>query len=108
MLKFLLKLKVGNIESAAKRLVTATGCKCKMRAYGAYDVDPRLLGIVIQVATDAERDKLKSRAGLTQALKALPAQNGWPENACADVSIEIESHETVDRDNDGNWSVRYG
>ncbi|MEO8202818.1 MAG: hypothetical protein ABI630_03070 [Betaproteobacteria bacterium] len=108
MLNFLLKMKVSQMASSAKSLVSGTGCKCKVESFGAYDVDPRLLVFAVQVPTDAERDKLRSREALVQALKLLPAKSGWPEAARNDVVFDIESQETVDRENEGNWSFRYG
>ncbi len=108
MLKFMAKKKIDHILDAAKRIYTVNGGKGTLVTFGAWDVDPRLLGFVYQVATDAERDKLKERAVLLQSLAGLPAQHGWPADACADVVFEIESQETIDRDNEGNWSIRFG
>ena len=108
MLKFVLKRKVDSIAATARKLITTQGCKCTVAVYGAYDVDARLLVVVMQVPTDAEREKLKTRPGLLQNLKDLPAKEGYPADACNDVVLEIQSQETVDRENEGNWSYRYG
>ncbi len=107
MLKFLLKRKVGNIEEAARKLAFANACKCTLWSYGEYDIDARLLVMVVQTATDEEREKLKSRPQFIQALKELPAKHSWPDEACADVVFEIESQQTVDRDFAGNWQQRF-
>jgi hypothetical protein len=109
MLNFLLKKKVANMADEIKTAVRRTGgANCTVLTLGAYDVDPRLLVYVVQVATDAERDKLKDRPTLAESLKELPAKSGWPSSACEDVTFHIESQQTVDRENEGNWAYRYG
>jgi len=60
------------------------------------------------VAKDADREKLKERPALAEALKELPRKHGWPAAAAADVVFHVESQETVDRENEGNWAYRFG
>jgi hypothetical protein len=109
MLNFLLKKKVTRIADETKTVVRRIGgANCTVLSLGAYDVDPRLLVYVVQVATDAERNKLKERPALADSLRELPAKNGWPDSACEDVTFHVESQETVDRENEGNWGYRYG
>lgn len=107
MLKFMLHRKVEHMSAAAAKLVAANAVKCKTWSFGEYDVDPRLLVVVVQVATDAERDKLKGREPLLESFKKLPAEHGWPAEACADVVFEVESQETIDRKYEGNWAFRF-
>jgi hypothetical protein len=109
MLNFLLKNKVAKIAEEAQTVVRRTGgATCTILSLGAYDVDPRLLMFVVQVPKDADRDKLKERPALAQSLKELLKKHGWPAKACDDVVFHIESQETVDRENEGNWTYRYG
>lgn len=109
MLNFLLKKKVANIAEEAQTVVRRTGgATCTILSLGAYDVDPRLLMFVVQVAKDADREKLKERPALAEALKELPKKHGWPKDALDDVVFHIESQETVDRENEGNWAYRFG
>lgn len=109
MLNFLLKKKVAKIAEEAQTVVRRIGGgACTILSLGAYDVDPRLLMFVVQVAKDADRDKLKERPALAEALKELPKKHGWPADACDDVVFNIESQETVDRENEGNWAYRFG
>ena len=61
MFSFLLKKKVANIAEEAQTIVRRTGgATGTILALGAYDVDPRLLMFVVQVAKDADREKLKA------------------------------------------------
>jgi hypothetical protein len=109
MFNFLLKKKVAHIAEEAQTLVRRTGgTACTILSLGAYDVDPRLLMFVVQVAKDADREKLKERPALAEGLKELPKKHGWPASASDDVVFQIESQETVDRENEGNWAYRFG
>ncbi len=108
MLGFILKRKAGHIAEDAQLLARRSGFKCTLLALGAYDVDPRLLQFVVQVPTDAERDKLRERQAFAEGLKELLVKHGWPESARDDVVFHIESQETVDRENEGNWAYRFG
>jgi hypothetical protein len=109
MFSFLLKKKVAHIAEDAQTIVRRTGgATGTILALGAYDVDPRLLMFVVQVAKDADREKLKERPALAEALKELPKKHGWPADACGDVVFHIESQETVDREHEGNWAFRFG
>jgi hypothetical protein len=57
MFNFLPKKKVSNIAEEAQTLVRRTGgAACTILSLGAYDVDPRLLVFVVQVAKDADRE----------------------------------------------------
>ena len=106
-MKILLKWKIWRIESAIKGLIKAEGYKPLVWSFGAYYIDPKHLVFVVGVPTDEEKNKLKENNDFIQSLKSLLVKFGWPEKAREHVAFDIESQETVDRENNGNWWYHY-
>ena len=103
----LLRWKIYRISQAARRLVEARGVKCNVWWFGAYYIDPKHLVFVLAVPEDLERDTLRSDAPLISALRRLLVDFSWPERARTDVSFDIESNETVQRESNGHWWHHY-
>jgi len=106
-MKIFLKLKIWRIESSIKRIVSSKGLKPYIWSFGAYYIDPKHLVFVIGVPTDKNRDDLKSDANFINELKSLLVKFNWPQVARSNVAFDIESQETVDRENEGNWWYHY-
>ena len=107
-MKLLLKWKIWRIEKSIKTLVEgAGGISPMVWSFGAYYIDPKHLVFVIGVPSDEIRDKLKSNKELALSLINLLKKYKWPILARNEVVFDIESQETVDRDNNGNWWHHY-
>lgn len=106
-MNWLLKLKIWRIESSIKTLVKAAGCKPIVWSFGAYYIDPRYLVIVVGVPSDKERDSLRNDKRFLSEINALLVRFNWPIQSRAHVRFDIESQETVDRENNGNWWYHY-
>ena len=106
-MNLLLKWKIWRIESALKGLVRAKGFKPKVWSYGAYYIDPKYLVFVVGVETDAIKSVLKSNDSFCVSMKNLLKRFNWPVHARSDVVFDVESQETVDRENNGNWWYHY-
>lgn len=104
---FFLRWRIFRISRAAKRLVEERGVKCRVWWLGVYCIDPKHLFFVLAVPEDLERDTLRSNASLNSALRELLVEFSWPEQARAEVVFDIESNETVQRENNGNWWYHY-
>jgi len=99
----LLRLKIWRIEKAIKKLVKETnGIKPMTWSFGAYYIDPKHMAFVIGVPTDKIIDEMRKNDTLVASLKDLLEKFNWPKPARNDVIFNIESQETVDRENNGN------
>ncbi len=76
-------------------------------SFGAYYIDPKYLVFVVGVPTDAAKETLKSTSTFTASMKELLETFNWPIQARAEVVFDVESQETVDRENNGNWWYHY-
>ena len=106
-MRWLLKLKIWRIESGLKALLKAAGIKPIVWSFGAYDIDPKHLVFVVGVPSDQERDSLRNNKSFLAETKSLLVRFNWPASARDYVHFDIESQETVDRDNNGNWWYHY-
>ncbi|WP_157671854.1 hypothetical protein [Desulfuromonas soudanensis] len=106
-MKILLKWKIWRIEAAIKSLIVAEGHKPFVWSFGAYYIDPKHLVFVVGIPTDEERDKLKALDSFRSSLRELLVKYNWPQKARAHVAFDIESQETVDREDNGNWWYHY-
>jgi len=106
-MRWLLKLKIWRIESALKSLLKATGVKPLVWSFGAYYIDPRHMVFVLGVPLDKERDSLRNDKDFLNKMKSLLVRFNWPAPAREHVAFDIESQETVDRENNGNWWYHY-
>ncbi len=106
-MKILLKWKIWRIEAAIKVLVKAEGYKPFVWSFGAYYIEPKHLVFVVGVPTDEEKNILKENNNFIHSLNILLVKFGWPEKARKHVIFDIESQETVDRENNGNWWYHY-
>ena len=107
MLTFLLRWKISRISRAAAELIRRKGVDCRTWWFGAYYINPKHLVFVLCVPTDQERDLLRNDVHVTQELRALLEKYSWPVPARADVVFDVESQETVQRENNGNWWYHY-
>ena len=106
-MNLILKWKIWRIESALKKLVIAEGFKPMIWSFGAYYIDPKHLVFVVGVPTDDAKENLKSNNSFTTSMTDLLAKFNWPIQARPEVVFDIESQETVDRENNGNWWYHY-
>ncbi len=106
-MNLLLKWKIWRIESALKNLVRDAGFKPMVWSFGAYYVDPKNLVFVVGVPTDEAKETLKSNDSFSLSMKRLLERFNWPIQARSNVTFDIESQETVDRENHGNWWYHY-
>ena len=83
------------------------GVQPEIWSFGAYYLDPRHLVFVIAVHTDAEKERLKSDAGFQARMRELLVTYNWPAEVRALIHFDIESQETVNREDDGNWWEHY-
>ncbi len=106
-MKILLKWKIWRIEAAIKSLIRAEGYKPIVWSFGAYYINPKHLVFVVGVPSDEEKNQLKNNKEFNQLLKLTLTKYNWPEKAIDYVTFDIESQETVDRENNGNWWHQY-
>jgi hypothetical protein len=59
------------------------------------------------VPTDEIRDAMKSNKELVLSFSSLLEIYNWPKPVRNEVVFDIESQETVDRENNGNWWYHY-
>lgn len=102
-----LKWKIWRIETALRALVKSVGIRPTVWSFGAYYIDPKHLVFVVGVPSDKERDGLCSQVDFQNKMKEFLVKYNWPVLARAHVYFDIESQETVDRENNGNWWHHY-
>ncbi|GIU36939.1 hypothetical protein TUM4644_37610 [Shewanella colwelliana] len=59
------------------------------------------------MSTDKAKDILKSKGSFLSSMKMLLEKFNWPIQARPNVTFVIESLQTVDRENNGNWWYHY-
>lgn len=106
-MKLLLKWKIWRIESSIRKLVIAEGFKPMVWSFGAYYIDPKHLVFVVGVPTDSDKNTLKANGSFVSSMRGLLETFNWPTKARPEVVFDIESQETVDRENNGNWWHHY-
>lgn len=106
-MKLLLKLKIWRIEKSLRDLVRDKGFKPKIWSFGVYYIDPKHLVFVVGVETDNDKRKLKEDNNFINSMRELLNIYNWPNQARHDVVFDIESQETVERENNGNWWYHY-
>jgi hypothetical protein len=103
-----LKRKIYDIESGLKRIVrTKTNEKFWIAQFGAYDIDPKHLLFCVCLVSDREKNRLKQDVELLVELRELLVKHEYPDSARQLVKFEFESQETVDRDAEGKWWLRF-
>lgn len=107
MSRFFHRWKIHRICRGIRRVVEAQDAPCWVWWFGAYWIDPRHLVVVVAVKSDAERDRLRDNAALAASLRGLLSRFRWPEDARPHVMFDIESQETVTREDQGNWWYHY-
>ena len=106
-MNLILKWKIWRIESALKRLVRAQGFKPMVWSFGAYYIDPKHLVFIVGVQTDKEKGTLKANSLFAMSMQELLSTFNWPIQARSSIAFDVESQETVDRENNGNWWYHY-
>ena len=76
-------------------------------SFGAYYIDPKHLVFVVGVQTDKEKETLKANSAFATSMQELLSTFNWPIQARSSVVFDVESQETVDRENNGNWRYHY-
>src|SRR5687768_2913203 len=104
---WLLEWKLLRIESALNTLLINSGVTAIVRSFGPHYIDPGQLVFVVCVPLDRERDMLRGDYQLLLKMRKLLDQFNWPVAARDRVHFDIESQETVDREDDGNWWCHY-
>lgn len=106
-MKILLKWKIWRLESDLKALIKNLGIKPIIWSFGAYYIDPKHMVFVAGVQTDKEKMELNSKQSIQNQMKDLLVKYNWPIEARKYVLFDIESQESVDRENNGNWWYHY-
>lgn len=106
-MKILLKWKIWRIEAGIKSLLKKLGIRPLVWSFGAYYIDPKHMVFIAGVQTDVEKETLKSDRNIQNKMRELLVKYNWPINARKHVHFDIESQETVDRENNGNWWYHY-
>ncbi len=76
-------------------------------SFGAYYIDPKHLVFVVGVQTDKEKETLKANSLFAMSMQELLSTFNWPIQARYSIAFDVESQETVDRENNGNWWYHY-
>jgi hypothetical protein len=74
-----------------------------VKTFGATNVDPKHLTVIVATVSDDERDKLKEAPGLDSELREALFRVGYPAAAVPAVRFVIESREALNRDFGGSW-----
>jgi|SRR6185369_6828168 len=106
-MKIFLKWKIWRIEGGLKGLLKQKDIKPYVWFFGAYYIDPKSLVFVVGVPLDSERERLRSDIDFNNDMRRLLVTYNWPFEARKHVHFDIESQETVDRENNGNWWYHY-
>lgn len=107
MRQLVLRWKISRIASAARKLIEGAGSSCRVWWFGAYQIHPKHLVFVLKVSSDHERNNLRNDVVLLSSVRDLLVKYDWPKEARNEVVFDIESQETVDRENNGNWFYHY-
>ena len=75
--------------------------------YGAYNINPKYLVVIVCVINDKLKLNLKSNYELLTKIKEIFYKNNYPEEAINKIHIEFESQETVNRESNGNWYIHF-
>jgi len=98
-----LEQKIYAIETEIHTIVAAASTEdCWVTHYGAVDIDPKYLVYKIGVKTDAEKQRLQMDQSLRNTLYSLLEKHRYPQKARANVIINFEAQETIDREANGN------
>jgi hypothetical protein len=107
-MNLLLKWKIWRIEAGLRVLLKLDGIKSRhVWSFGAYNIDPKYLVFVIGVPTDNEKERLRADSAFCTKMRSLLEKHNWPVAARKHVVFDIESQETVDREENGNWWYHY-
>ncbi len=74
--------------------------------FGGIEVSPEILSFCICVQTDRMKLQLKNNDKLWTACRQLLVLHDYPSYSRDKVWFDVESQETVDRENDGVWFPR--
>jgi hypothetical protein len=99
----LLRAAVRRAEIAIGTEVSRTIPDARVTSFGAIDLYPSCLAILICVATDAQRDSLLKDPDFLGRIRRIVADCGYPEDSVGQIGFTAESDETVDRDWNGSW-----
>jgi hypothetical protein len=92
------------IEDAIKaEMRTHTTEKFWVHHYGANNIHPKHLVYWIVVHSDKEKQRLGQQTELLSKLTSFLDEFEYPIEGRADVYIGFESHETVEREANGNF-----
>ncbi|MCB1595394.1 MAG: hypothetical protein KDI76_10820 [Xanthomonadales bacterium] len=105
--KQILSKKLSEIRLAIEEMLEDKAIKHKVWNFGAYDIDPKYLVIVVGTETEIQKQELRSDKSFNESLKNLLEQFDWPEAAREHVVFSIESQEAVDKQSNGNWWYHY-
>lgn len=106
-MRLLIEWKVFRIECALKTLLKEFGIQANVWSFGTYYIDPSRLAIAIAVSSDSIRDSLQNNRAFIERAERLLVLFNWDIKARDQVKFHIESQETVDRENNGNWLYHF-
>jgi hypothetical protein len=106
-MRLLLEWKVLRIEYALKSLLKEFGIQANVWSFGAYYIDPRRLAFVIAVPLDIDRAAVQNNRAFISRVEKLLVLFNWDVAARDQVRFHVESQETVDREDNGNWLYHF-
>lgn len=100
------RIAISRLCSAVARIAEKHGVPASVSWFGAYEIHPKYLVVLIRVETDRDKLKLNQDVAFRTALKSQLEVVSYPREGRDGVAFDVESQETVDREWAGDWWQR--